>query len=274
MPDVPAATALTALADTTRRAVFEHLCNAPHAVSELAAKLPVSRSAVSQHLKVLKDHGLVHERRAGKQRIYSVDPAAIRHVAQYAMALGAGAQPPQSRASKAASARGRGRDEPADRIDQMLASWPGTAEHDAGAVALITRLLAMGRVMEKLLARACAEHGITKVDTIILGTLSRLPAPHESAPTELSKIAVLSPPGITKRLDLLEQRKLIVRLAGAEDRRTQVIRLTPRGRRVHDDIARHNFSHNYPAIFAMPAADREQLNDHLRYLLRDLEGRL
>lgn len=156
----------------------------------------------------------------------------------------------------------------------MLASWPGTAEHDAGAVALVTRLLAIGRVMEKLLARACAEHGITKVDTIILGTLSRLPAPHESAPTELSKIAVLSPPGITKRLDLLEQRKLIVRLAGAEDRRTQVIRLTPRGRRVHDDIARHNFSHNYPAIFAMPAADREQLNDHLRYLLRDLEGRL
>src|SRR5688572_2821074 len=149
MPDVPAATALTALADTTRRAVFEHLCNAPHAVSELAAKLPVSRSAVSQHLKVLKDHGLVQERRAGKQRIYSADPAAIRHVAQYAMALGAGAQPPQSRASKVASARGRGRDEPADRIDRMLASWPGTAEHDAGAVALITRLLAIGRVMEK-----------------------------------------------------------------------------------------------------------------------------
>lgn len=270
MLDVPAATALTALADMTRRAVFEHLCNAPHAVNELAAKLPVSRSAVSQHLKVLKDHGLVHERRAGKQRIYSVDAAAMRHVAEYAMTLGAGAKPRQSRAGVPV----RKQDEPADRIDRMLASWPGTAEHDAGAVALITRLLAIGRVMEKLLARACAEHGITKVDTIILGTLSRLPAPHESAPTELSKIAVLSPPGITKRLDLLEQRKLIVRLAGAEDRRTQVIRLTPRGRRVHDDIARHNFSHNYPAIFAMSAADRDQLNDQLRYLLRDLETRL
>jgi DNA-binding MarR family transcriptional regulator len=265
MLDAPAATALKALADVTRRAVFEHLCEAPHAVSELAAKLPVSRSAVSQHLKVLKNHGLVHERRAGKQRIYSAKSEAMRHVAEYAMTLGTGVRVPARRAAGMIRT---------DRIDRLLANWPGAAEHDVDAVALSTRLLAIGRVMERLLARACADHGITKVDMIILGTLSRLPAPHESAPTALSQIAVLSPPGITKRLDRLEQRKLIVRLQGAEDRRTQVVRLTARGRRVHDEIARDNFSTNYAAIFAMPAAEREQLNSHLRRLLRDLESRL
>jgi DNA-binding MarR family transcriptional regulator len=266
MLNVPASTALSVLGDVTRRSIFELLSQAPHAVTELAAKLPVSRSAVSQHLKVLKDHGLVSERRAGKQRIYSAVPGAIRHVARYAMELGAG---PQPRAEASVF-----RTEQTDRIDRMLANWPGAAEHAIDAVALSTRLLAIGRIMEKLLARACADYGIAKVDMIILGTLSRLPAPHESAPTELSKIAVLSPPGITKRLDLLEERKLIVRLPGSKDRRTQIIRLTPRGRRVHDDIARHNFAHNYAAIFALPPADREQLNFQLRRLLRDLESRV
>jgi DNA-binding transcriptional ArsR family regulator len=62
-----------ALADPTRRTIFERLIEHPSAVSELARGLPVSRPAVSQHLKVLKDAGLVVDRPAGKQRIYQVD---------------------------------------------------------------------------------------------------------------------------------------------------------------------------------------------------------
>jgi DNA-binding transcriptional ArsR family regulator len=64
----------TALGDPTRRAIFERLADRPRAVSELASELPVSRPAVSQHLKVLKEAGLVLDRRAGKQRIYQLDP--------------------------------------------------------------------------------------------------------------------------------------------------------------------------------------------------------
>jgi DNA-binding transcriptional ArsR family regulator len=63
----------TALADPTRRTIFERVAERPSAVSELANGLPVSRPAVSQHLRVLKDAGLVRDRRAGKRRIYSVD---------------------------------------------------------------------------------------------------------------------------------------------------------------------------------------------------------
>ena len=63
-----------ALADPTRRAIFERLAERPYAVGELAGELPVTRPAVSQHLKVLKDAGLVLDRQAGKQRIYRVDP--------------------------------------------------------------------------------------------------------------------------------------------------------------------------------------------------------
>jgi DNA-binding transcriptional ArsR family regulator len=66
-----------ALGDPTRRAIFERLVEGPSAVNELARGLPVSRPAVSQHLKVLKGAGLVIDRQSGRQRIYAVDPAGL-----------------------------------------------------------------------------------------------------------------------------------------------------------------------------------------------------
>jgi DNA-binding transcriptional ArsR family regulator len=66
-----------ALGDPTRRAIFEHLADRPRAVGELARELPVSRPAVSQHLKVLKEAGLVVDRRAGNRRIYQLDPEGV-----------------------------------------------------------------------------------------------------------------------------------------------------------------------------------------------------
>lgn len=71
----------TALGDPTRRVIFERVADRPWAVGELAATLPVSRPAVSQHLKVLKEAGLVTDRPAGNRRIYQANPdglAALR----------------------------------------------------------------------------------------------------------------------------------------------------------------------------------------------------
>jgi DNA-binding transcriptional ArsR family regulator len=66
-----------ALGDPTRREIFERLARGPAAVGELAKVLPVSRPAVSQHLRVLKDAGLVTERASGSRRIYRLDPRGI-----------------------------------------------------------------------------------------------------------------------------------------------------------------------------------------------------
>jgi DNA-binding transcriptional ArsR family regulator len=66
-----------ALGDPTRREIFERLAERPQAVGELAAGLPVSRPAVSQHLKVLKDAGLVVDRPAGNRRIYQLNPDGV-----------------------------------------------------------------------------------------------------------------------------------------------------------------------------------------------------
>jgi DNA-binding transcriptional ArsR family regulator len=65
--------ALAALSDPRRRQVFERVLEAPRSVNEIAKAMPISRPAVSQHLRVLRDAGLVHEVRAGTRRIYSAD---------------------------------------------------------------------------------------------------------------------------------------------------------------------------------------------------------
>ena len=75
--------ALDALGDPTRRAIFEALAAGPRPVGEIASELPVSRPAVSQHLKVLKEAGLVKDRRNGTRRLYQLDPTGIEGLRAY-----------------------------------------------------------------------------------------------------------------------------------------------------------------------------------------------
>src|ERR671935_2678346 len=75
--------ALQALGDPTRRSVLEELRDGPRAVGEIASRLPVSRPAVSQHLRVLKEAGLVTERQNGTRRLYRVNPDGLAGVRAY-----------------------------------------------------------------------------------------------------------------------------------------------------------------------------------------------
>jgi DNA-binding transcriptional ArsR family regulator len=73
----------SALADPTRREIFERLARRPRPVGELAEGLPVSRPAVSQHLKVLRDAGLVSDTKEGSRRLYRVDPQGVAGMREY-----------------------------------------------------------------------------------------------------------------------------------------------------------------------------------------------
>jgi DNA-binding transcriptional ArsR family regulator len=77
------ADAIQALGDPTRRVVFERLRGGPRSVGDLASGLPVSRPAVSQHLRVLKNAGLVSERREGTRNFYSVDGDGLAELRAY-----------------------------------------------------------------------------------------------------------------------------------------------------------------------------------------------
>jgi len=74
---------LDALGDPTRRQIFESLRGGPRSVGDLAAGLPVSRPAVSQHLRVLKEAGLVSDRKEGTRRLYRVDPGGLAWLRDY-----------------------------------------------------------------------------------------------------------------------------------------------------------------------------------------------
>ncbi len=74
---------MTAWGDPTRQAILDRLAAGPRAVGQLADELPVSRPAVSQHLKVLKDVGLVRDERQGTRRVYRVDPAGLAVLRTY-----------------------------------------------------------------------------------------------------------------------------------------------------------------------------------------------
>ncbi|HEX3691130.1 MAG TPA: metalloregulator ArsR/SmtB family transcription factor [Solirubrobacteraceae bacterium] len=84
-PPLPpeAAVIFTALGDPTRREIFERVATHPQSVTELAGVLPVSRPAVSQHLKVLKEAGLVSDRAVGNRRIYRMDARGLSDLRAY-----------------------------------------------------------------------------------------------------------------------------------------------------------------------------------------------
>ena len=74
---------MSVLGDPTRRSIFERLADGPQAVGDIARGLPVSRPAVSQHLRVLKDAGLVRDRQVGTRRLYRLDPAGVGAIRSY-----------------------------------------------------------------------------------------------------------------------------------------------------------------------------------------------
>jgi DNA-binding transcriptional ArsR family regulator len=90
VPSTPIAS-LSALADPTRRAIYESLRGAPRPVGEIAQGFPVSRPAVSQHLKTLREAGLVIETRAGTRHLYAANPAAALELRNYFQAMWEGA---------------------------------------------------------------------------------------------------------------------------------------------------------------------------------------
>lgn len=103
-PGVRTATALAALGEPMRQAIVQRLAAGPAAVGELAAALPVSRPAVSQHLKVLKEAGIVTVRQKGTRRVHHLDPAGLGDVRRWVESLWDAALPAFAEAAERAAA--------------------------------------------------------------------------------------------------------------------------------------------------------------------------
>ncbi|MNF23135.1 HTH-type transcriptional regulator [compost metagenome] len=264
---------LAALADPTRRQILDLLSQGPRALGDLARSFTVSRSAISQHVKVLKVSGLVVESKVGRSNIYAVDPAAGTRLSPlfgYVMTWQERLAAPVIEVGPDDEASGVGADEgDASRVDEV--DWRAiSAETDPQVTAVVARMFIVARSMEKLFASAAGHHGLNIGEVLILGTLHRLGRDCPCTPTQLGKSALTSLSGIAKRLGHLERLGLVERMADSQDRRSSRMRITDEGRSVFVAISRKQFGHNYASFSALPQQELAQLDHTLQFLLRSL----
>jgi DNA-binding MarR family transcriptional regulator len=269
-----------ALGSAIRHGLFRLLVHKPCSVGEIAAAMPVTRSAVSQHLKILKDAGLIRETRIGRRNLYAALPTSLQALSDHVNHLRRpGASAEVVRGMLARGGAERAVQAPADEVhDNIDAASENLAKFsplvDPETIAIVSRLLLVARIIGALLARVAAEHGLSSGEAMILGTLRRLGEPFQATPTELSKVSIVAPPGVAKRLDRLEKLKLVARVSNPTDRRSHRVQLTAKGCKVADAITSENLERNCRAILHLPRRDKEQLTRTLRYIRTQLEGEL
>lgn len=249
-----------ALADPHRRRLFEALRERPASVGALAELLPVTRAAVSQHLKVLLQAGLLRVETQGRHRIYRVDPDGVTLLARY---LQAGdttrpvASPPIS-----------------DPVVTALHKWQPEAPHiDAGLLALLMYFAQIGQYVWRSNEEVAASAGLRFSDITVMGALRRLGPPYESTPTQLSHTFWITLPGMTKRLSKLEGLGLIERAADPDDGRSVVIRLTARGLATLKQLVAHKQPPEYYALAELAPEERSALLHLLPKLLHAIDER-
>ncbi|MFA5496275.1 MAG: metalloregulator ArsR/SmtB family transcription factor [Porticoccaceae bacterium] len=255
---------LDALADANRRAIFSRLLEQPMPVKVIAADMPISQPAVSQHLKVMKEAGLVQENRQGRYHYYAVNPLALDWLSTQFGALRDDVLNAAEQAHDAFDNDGR---DPVDSaMERWARSWP---EQDMLSTGLIVRLFMIVRYIEVLSERASARHGISLPELQLLGTLDRI-TPRQSTLAELAATSLTTVPSAARHLNRIEQRGLIER-SPSSDGRAHHLSITAKGRQVLRKIIEHEQVHEHAAIYQMAEKERLQLARLLRPLLRDLQ---
>ncbi len=246
----------TALADPTRRRIFETVARAGEAsVAELAATLPVTRGAVSQHLKTLLDAGLLTVEAQGRRRIHRVRPEGLQALAAYAQQPMAPETVP-------------------DPVAAELSKWAAQAPHiDHGALALLMYLAQIGQYVMTSNSEVARRAGLSFSDITVLGALRRLGPPYESTPTQLARTFWITLPGMTKRLSKLEGLGLLKRRADPDDGRSIFMRLTPKGLGLLRELVARNQPPEYYALLQLTPAERARLSGLLRQLLEAIDAR-
>ena len=161
-----------------------------------------------------------------------------------------------------------------DRVDEMVAEWHrerpdlGRALDAMGTIGRIGRLAVLGtRVVEA----GMAEHDLSVGDFDVLAALRRSGEPYELKPSDLSRTLMLSPAGMTSRLDRLEQAGFVDRRMDPDDRRSFLVRLNDAGRAKVDAAVTDHVAREDALLSALSRREREALDDLLRRLVLSIE---
>lgn len=159
-----------------------------------------------------------------------------------------------------------------DVVDELISQWererPDLEFAAMGTIGRLGRTMALvGASVEEVFAG----HGLTVADFDVLATLRRAGEPHVLRPTDISRQLMLSPAGMTSRLDRLAAAGLVDRSPDADDRRSWLIRLTDEGRRIVDAAVTDHVANEERLLSPLTKAQRKALDDALRSLLAQFD---
>jgi DNA-binding MarR family transcriptional regulator len=159
-----------------------------------------------------------------------------------------------------------------DRLDELAGQWKAERpDLDSGVMAEVARLLHVARLIGGRLAAYAAGHGLQLGEADVLLTLRRSGEPYSLSPTVLADSLLISTGAMTNRLDKLEARGLVSRDRHPSDRRALEIRLTPKGRKLVDDVVGGHVENERQMLAALNDREREQLTRITRKLLTHLD---
>jgi DNA-binding MarR family transcriptional regulator len=159
-----------------------------------------------------------------------------------------------------------------DRIDELAAQWSEERpELDAETMAVVGRLLVVADLINRRLEGSAGEHGLDRAMGDILFTLRRAGSPYRLSPSRLSASLLVTSGTMTNRLDRLEARGLIERLANPDDRRGTDVQLTGAGLELVDGLVSEHVANEQEMLEPLSAREREGLVRAMRKLLAHLE---
>lgn len=245
---------LKALADPSRRALYERLRRAPAHTVALTGELSLSQPAVSQHLKALREAGLVSQRSEGRRTLYFVIPDGLDELKGYLHDLDGACETAASSPAgpvESACLSELAPDAIALAARQWGEAWPGL---DPNIYAVTMRLLLMGRYVERALRETAERHGLQGSELLLLDVLNLAPG-QTLTPSELQARLGITKGAITKLMYSLEGLGLIARSSSTSDRRVSHVTLT---NKAHDTLAtilnHHEYGADHAAAKRLPSA--------------------
>jgi DNA-binding transcriptional ArsR family regulator len=256
---------LSALADPTRKQILNLLLEKPLVVKVIAADLPISQSAVSQHLKVMKEAGLVREEKQGRTHLYSVNPGALDWLSWQ---FGVLRDDLLNLDSEQDSTNAEQQYDAIDiAMDEWAQQWP---QMDPVANGLMVRLLMIGRHLDRLFERVAGIFDLTRSQVILLSTLERLPN-GECSLNAISLTSFTQTTATQRHLIPLQERGLVRVTKQGENPSDAMVAITGHGRETLHKVFSYQREHDMAPLYAMSGEDRLRLAKLVRPLLRDLQ---
>ena len=160
-----------------------------------------------------------------------------------------------------------------DQVDELVGQWRAVRpDLDLAPMATIARLGRVSARVTRAVEEVLGEHGLAVGEFDVLATLRRSGEPHEMTPSALARVLMLSPAGMTNRIDRLEASGLVARRPDPADRRSSWVVLTAEGRSLVDAAVTDHVANEAALLAGLTKADRRDLDTLLRKLLASLDG--